>query len=619
MLKLLPTLLCLGVILLACDQKKESFSDIDTVIAIQKKLDSKSADSTLIYLGKAQHILDKMKNPPDSLLAENNFLIGAYYRDLGRMDSAAVYFYKAIDHVNDSLYDNRQMEYYKSTWNAHASIGLFGDCLKISDKFKTILREDVNYSSYTWAYYWEKSAYLMMGEYGKAEKVLILQKEFTERRDSANIPYVINALAELKYDYLGDKLGAMSMLEELLEKEENLSDRFKQQTHTNYGVYQYYARNYNKALFHYLEALKAGKADTINNDYLNTVANGYSNIAEVYMDLNKYGMTRKYLDSASGLGIENMSRTKQKAILNYELRYAIETNQGGKAISKLMNDIYTHQDEIYAQRSKTELQELTKANENEKLLLAQKQAAELERIRIKTGSIIGLISASLLGVIGVFYYQRRKLRFEKQSLENQQRLLRSQMNPHFTFNTLYAIQTEMKKDQKGASDYLLKFSRLLRLILENSTQNYVQLGKELDALKKYIDLQSIRQSSKFDYDIRLDNLEEDDLVFIPPMLLQPFVENSIEHGFKNLDYHGKLNIVLALKGKFIHCTIEDNGNGITDEESDYKNSTSVRLISDFIEKATKSKLQIVNKSTLDKDQSGVHIKFLIPYRLTEND
>jgi len=224
-----------------------------------------------------------------------------------------------------------------------------------------------------------------------------------------------------------------------------------------------------------------------------------------------------------------------------------------------------------------------------------------------------------LGVIGVFYYQRRKLRFEKQSLENQQRLLRSQMNPHFTFNTLYAIQTEMKKDQKGASDYLLKFSRLLRLILENSTQNYVQLEKELDALKKYIDLQSIKQSSKFDYHIRLDNLEEDDLVFIPPMLLQPFVENSIEHGFKNLDYHGQLDIALGLKGKFIHCTIEDNGNGIIGHESGYKNSTSVGLISDFIEKATKSKLQIVNKATLDKDQSGVCIKFLIPYRLTEND
>lgn len=619
MLKLLPTLLCLGVILLACSKKPAVSSGLDKVVDIQENLNSKSPDSTLIYLRQAQLLLDKMNNTPDSLQAENNFLTGLYYKGLGQLDSAAVYFYRTIDHVNDSLHDNRQMEYYKSAWNTHASLGLFGDCLKISDKFKTILREDINYSSYTWAYYWEKSAYLMMGEYGKAEKVLNHQMEFTKRRDSANIPYVINALAELKHDYLGDKLAAMNMLEKLLEKEESLSDRFKEQTHTNYGVYQYYAHNYKKALFHYLKALKAGKRDTINNDYLNTVANAYSNIAEVYMDLKKYDLARIYLDSTNGLGIENMSRIKQKAILNYELRYAIETNQSGKVISKLMNDIYTHQDEIYTQRSKTELQELTKANENEKLLLAEKQEAELARIRVKTGSIIGLILAIMLGVVGLFYYQRRKLRFEQQSLQNQQRLLRSQMNPHFTFNTLYAIQTEMKKDQKGASDYLLKFSRLLRLILENSTQNYVQLEKELDALKKYIDLQSIRQPSKFDYHIALENLEEDDLVFIPPMLLQPFVENSIEHGFRNLPYHGKLDIVLALKGKFIHCSIEDNGNGITNQESEYKNSTSVKLISDFIAKATKSELEIINKSTLDKDQSGVRIKFLIPYRLTEND
>ena len=619
MLKLIPTLLCLGIILLACERKSEFASEVDKVRAIQENLAIKPQDSTLIYLKTAQQMLEGMKVAPDSLLAENNFLIGSYFNGNGRIDSAAVYFYRAIDQVNDSLHDNRQMQYYKSAWNAHASLGLFGDCLKISDKLKAILREDINYSSYTWAYYWEKSAYLMMGDYDKAEKVLNLQLEFTEQKDTANIPYVINALADLKHTYLGDKQGAMKMLENLLDAEERLSPRFKEQTHTNYGVYQYFVPNYDKALFHYLKALKAGKSDSLNSDYLNTIANGYSNISEVYLDLKKYDIARTYLDSTNQLGIENMSRDKQKALLNYELRYAIETNQGGKIIAKLMGEIYTHQDEIYTQRSKIELQELTKANEKEKLLLAEKRQADLVQFRFRTGAMIGLILTVMLGIIGLLFYQRRKLKFEQRSLENQQRLLRSQMNPHFTFNTLYAIQTEMKKDQKSASDYLLKFSRLLRLILENSTQNYVQLEKELDAIRKYIDLQSIRQTSKFDYHIELENLEEDDLVFIPPMLLQPFVENSIEHGFSNLNYHGKLDITLSLQEKFIHCTIEDNGNGISDQESNYKKSSSVGLISDFIEKATKSKLQIIDKSSLDKDQSGVSIKFLIPYRLTEND
>ncbi|MBL4662687.1 MAG: histidine kinase, partial [Flavobacteriaceae bacterium] len=489
MLKLLPTLVCLGIILLACDQKSNISSEVDRVVTIQKNIESKSQDSTLIYLKQAQLLLKNIKNAPDSVHAENMFLIGKYFKKSGRADSAAIYFYKAIDYVNDSLYSNRQIEYYKSAWNTHASLGLSGDCLQISNKFKTILREDINYSSYTWAYFWEKSAYLMMGDYKKAHEVLNIQMDFVKRKDTANLPYVVNALASLKYDYLDDKIGAMKMLEKLLEDEETLSNRFKEQTHTNYGVYQYYELNYQKALFHYLKALIASKKDTENSDYLNTVVNAYSNISEVYMDLNNYDMARMYLDSTNQLGIKNMSRTKQKALLNYELRYAIETNKGGKIISKLMDNIYTHQDEIYVQRSKTELQELTKANDKEKLLLAEKQTAEIERIRLKTMSTIGLISAGLLGVIGVLFYQRRKLKFERKSLQNQQRLLRSQMNPHFTFNTLYAIQNEMKKDQKRASDYLLKFSRLLRLILENSTQNYVLLEKELDALRKYMDLQ----------------------------------------------------------------------------------------------------------------------------------
>ena len=118
----------------------------------------------------------------------------------------------------------------------------------------------------------------------------------------------------------------------------------------------------------------------------------------------------------------------------------------------------------------------------------------------------------------------------------QQRLLRSQMNPHFTFNTLYAIQNKVKDDQKIASDYLLKFSRLLRLILENSMQDYVLFENEIDSLKKYMDLQLFRFPNKFTYEVIYKSLEEDEFIFIPPMLLQPFIENSIEHGFSDIDY-----------------------------------------------------------------------------------
>jgi len=619
MLKLLPYVLCLGILSSSCNRKNGPSQGIDEVLTIHQNSRTQLTDSAYQELKRAERLLGQSKNIPDSIQAENNYLIGLYFKKKGITDSAAVYFQNATTFVRDSLYLNRQTEYLTSAWNTYASLGLYGDCFEISKKFKKLVDSDKQFRSLIWAYHWEKSTYLMMGDYEKALKVLDTLMEIAIRKDTANIPYVLIGKADLKYNYLNEKKEAFEILEKLLENQENLTYHFQEQINTNYGVYQYFEGNYKKALNHYLKALSAGKKNKESDNYIDALANNYNNIAEVYLDLKEYTNARSYLDSTRLLGIENLSRKKQKALLDYELRFAIATTKDGKEISKLMDKIYTHQDEIYTQRSKKELLALTKANENEKVLLREGQLQEIENIRLETRLLVVLVSTALLGMIGFLFYQRRKLKFEKQTLQNQQRLLRSQMNPHFTFNTLYTIQNKMKTNQKDASDYLMKFSRLLRLILENSTQNYVQLDRELDALRKYLDLQTFRIPGTFNYTIHLENLEEDTLVFIPPMLLQPFVENSLEHGFVGINYPGEINVTLTMSGKFIHCTIEDNGRGMMDHESDSKNSSSIGLISDFIQKASKSKIQIINKSSLEKGQSGVLVKFLIPYRLTEND
>jgi LytS/YehU family sensor histidine kinase len=216
-------------------------------------------------------------------------------------------------------------------------------------------------------------------------------------------------------------------------------------------------------------------------------------------------------------------------------------------------------------------------------------------------------------------YGRRKLKFEKQSLQLQQRLFRSQMNPHFTYNTLYAIQKEIKTDPKSAESYLLKFSRLLRLVLENSMSNYVLISKELEAIQKYLDLQLIHSPNKFSYEVNLVNMEEDELIFIPPMLLQPLIENSIEHGFTGIDYPGKLNLTLTLKDSFVHCSIDDNGKGLQKGNNSEKQSASTKLIQDFLKRSTKKGFSIFNKKDLDPEKSGILVEFLIPYKFTEND
>ncbi|MEL6811382.1 MAG: histidine kinase [Bacteroidota bacterium] len=619
MLKFLLTFFSFAILLWACEPKGEKTSGLDHVISIQEDARTQPSDSTFDYLKKAQSILNIIEDAPDSLKAENHYLTGLYFKSKGKMDSAAVYFHNATDYVVDSIYHKRQVLYFRSAWDTYAGLGLYGDCLTISNKYKSLLDEEKHYSAFTWAYHREYMAYIMMRDYDQAKVILDHQMEFTKRRDTANIPYVAITQALLLYKNLGKKPEALNILEELLAKEDQLTIKFQQQANMNYGVLQYYEGDYSKALTYYLKALAASKKNTGSSDHLDYLVNDYSNIAEVLMNLKKYPEARKYLDSAKAIGFQNIAGNRRKAILSYELRWAMETDKNTSRLTRLLDDMYQDQEEAYAQKTKNELLALTKANEKEKVLLREKQLTELENLKLENRSILLGVSVLLLGTIGLLFYQRRKLKFERKNLQNQQRLLRSQMNPHFTFNTLYAINNEIKKDQKGASDYLVKFSRLLRLVLENSTQNYVQLEKELEALRKYMDLQLVGTPNKFQYKIELINLDEDELIFIPPMLLQPFVENSIEHGFAGLAYTGNIFIRLERKGKFINCLIEDNGCGITEEKNALKNSTSVQLISDFIKKATKSEIQIENLADTNSNKTGVAIYFAIPYRYTEDD
>jgi hypothetical protein len=339
----------------------------------------------------------------------------------------------------------------------------------------------------------------------------------------------------------------------------------------------------------------------------------------VYLDLKQYDKARIYLDSVRLLGVASLARRKQKSLLNYELRLAVETNKSSGEASKVLNEIFEQQDAVYKQKSENELLELSKTNEKQKQLLKENQAAEIENLKLQTGSIILLVSIILLTLIGFLFYGQRKLKFEKQSLQLQQRLFRSQMNPHFTYNTLYAIQKEIKTDPKSAESYLLKFSRLLRLVLENSMSNYVLISKELEAIQKYLDLQLIHSPNKFSYEVNLVNMEEDELIFIPPMLLQPLIENSIEHGFTGIDYPGKLNLTLTLKDSFVHCSIDDNGKGLQKGNNSEKQSASTKLIQDFLKRSTKKGFSIFNKKDLDPEKSGILVEFLIPYKFTEND
>jgi len=184
-------------------------------------------------------------------------------------------------------------------------------------------------------------------------------------------------------------------------------------------------------------------------------------------------------------------------------------------------------------------------------------------------------------------------KLETQVLEVQMIALRTQMNPHFLFNSLNSIKSLiLKTKEKEASEYLSKFSTLLRSILDNSEKQKIKLSSEIEALNLYIGLESLRFASNFNYQIQIDKTIDSDFIRIPPLLLQPFVENAIWHGLLPKNYgDSKLNINIIRKEDFLFFEIEDNGVGRKNSAiiSQNKNQKSMGIY------ITKKRIQMLHR------------------------
>lgn len=146
--------------------------------------------------------------------------------------------------------------------------------------------------------------------------------------------------------------------------------------------------------------------------------------------------------------------------------------------------------------------------------------------------------------------------------ETRQQALRAQMNPHFIFNCLNSINSFILENHADtASTYLIKFAKLIRLILENSNNKLIPLQSELDALRLYIEMESLRFETKFAWEIAVDDSVATHHVQVPPLILQPFVENAIWHGLLHKEGQGMLSVSLTCWGDRLHCAITDNGVG----------------------------------------------------------
>ena len=191
----------------------------------------------------------------------------------------------------------------------------------------------------------------------------------------------------------------------------------------------------------------------------------------------------------------------------------------------------------------------------------------------RVSAVIFLI-ALLYGIIRWRLNQKFRLRLERSQKEKQvaelqqqkteleMQALRAQMNPHFIFNSLNSINRFILQNNKNqASEYLAKFSRLVRLILQNSQSPLIPLANELEALQLYLELETLRFEQRFDFRITLDRGVDEAMVKVPPLVIQPFTENAIWHGLMHKEEKGHLNIKVFIEDDALCCMINDDGVG----------------------------------------------------------
>ena len=157
---------------------------------------------------------------------------------------------------------------------------------------------------------------------------------------------------------------------------------------------------------------------------------------------------------------------------------------------------------------------------------------------------------------------RTKAEFQQEISALEMQALRSQMNPHFIFNSLNSINAFILENNRLlASEYLTKFSRLVRLILQNSEMAYISLDSELQALKLYLELEALRLDNHFDYKVEVQEGIDPLIIKVPPLIIQPYVENAIWHGLMHKSVRGNLEVHVSLQDGAIVCKVRDDGVG----------------------------------------------------------
>ncbi len=394
-------------------------------------------------------------------------------------------------------------------------------------------------------------------------KVLEVSKKINWKK---GISASLSNLANVK-ELQGDYPAALSLLEETLKIKTEINDFYGiVNVHYSIGDIYYRLKKYPLAIQHYQKARDLALEKKLSNE----MAKSYKGLYQSYRETDNY----------------------QAALANLEKHLALADSLTGAEHKKILAELET---KYQTEKKEQQIVQLTSEKEIEALKARQRMLFALV-----LGSLLVLLVA-----IGILVIRQKSLRNRHRLSELNQKLLRSQMNPHFIFNALGTIQSYIYDNKANdAALYLSKFAKLMRNILDSSINEKIPFEEEIETINNYLTLQQLRSKNHFRFEIQTDEeLYEES---IPPMLAQPFIENAVNHAFAPGETDGLININYSLTGTTITIVVQDNGIGIKATQQQHKEhkSHAMRLTCERLSLYNKENRKLGSIKIADLSETG---------------
>lgn len=591
--------------------------------------------------------------------------LGLAYYQMGKFDSAMINFEKRLEivsKINDSIgiagvYDNMSVIYVhrgeidkaldlrlkaNKIYSACNKIALIasgytwiGNIYKEQGKYATALdyylkalkaygsdEQNIGYPLINIS-----SIYRYLKQYDQARKyALEAQKAFIKSNNSRGIGVSLYRLA-LIYNEENDFGNSILNLQKAKEIFENIKDSyFSTLVDLQLGNCFRSLEEKELALKYFNSALPS--AMLIGDKEL--IAAALENIGTVYNDKAEYFTALKYMHKSEKIFNEINDKQSLLSLFSNFVEIYSRLNQKD-SVMYYFQKYQQFTDSINKEKSSKSIAEMrtkyeTAKKDKEILTLKFESQKRKNVVLIITSVFVFFLVLSGSG----FWIFRNKKKKEQKILnrnigETNRKALRSQMNPHFIFNCIDSIERLIDEGEiKESKISLAKFSNLTRIVLENSMKREIPLSEEIEIIRLYMDLENMRFKTSFIYTVDIDSCIDPSTTLIPPLILQPFVENSIKHGFRNFEKPGLLKIEIVYEDESLACIVEDNGAGRKMHQNSKpisgfkKESIGIKLTEDRLKligdmKRKKSYLIIEDLVDIYNKPAGTRVKIFLPF------